>query len=168
MINKKVIVSWILVIIWAGLIFFLSSMDNNESNMKSKQIVNVVIEKEVATTSAEEATKKTFKGNEKEKEIKKLNIEFRKFAHAIEFFVLIILLIIALSNSGITGKKLFFIALIICFLYACSDEYHQTFVNGRTGRMSDVLIDTVGGMIGCVFAVIAKLIFKRKEEKSKI
>ena len=34
--NVKLIVSWLLVIIWAILIFTMSSMNSNESNTKSK------------------------------------------------------------------------------------------------------------------------------------
>ena len=43
-INRKVF-SNILVILWAGLIFFMSSMDTIESNGKSKIIINDAIEK---------------------------------------------------------------------------------------------------------------------------
>lgn len=32
----------------------------------------------------------------------------------------------------------------ICFLYACSDEWHQKYVDGRTALMSDVGIDAIG------------------------
>jgi VanZ family protein len=35
-------------------------------------------------------------------------------------------------------------AAALSFLYACSDEYHQTFVDGRSGTVTDVLIDSVG------------------------
>lgn len=47
-------------------------------------------------------------------------------------------------------------ALMICFLYACSDEFHQRFVDGRTGCMKDVLYDFVGfGTLSAfVFAVL--------------
>jgi len=35
-------------------------------------------------------------------------------------------------------------AAAISFIYACSDEYHQTFVAGRTGKPVDVAIDSLG------------------------
>ena len=59
-------------------------------------------------------------------------------------------ILIALKNSGVKGNKRFIIALVICFIYACTDEYHQTFVNGRTGQFSDTLIDTFGGFVSCL------------------
>ena len=40
------------------------------------------------------------------------------------------------------------VALLIAVLYALSDEAHQLFVAGRNGQMLDVLIDTVGAVLG--------------------
>jgi VanZ family protein len=37
---------------------------------------------------------------------------------------------------------------IICFLYALSDEFHQSFVPDRTPSFMDVTADTVGSLIG--------------------
>jgi VanZ family protein len=47
------------------------------------------------------------------------------------------------------------------FLYACSDEYHQTFVEGRIGQFSDVLIDMVGVFAGILFVFL--LVSLRKD-----
>ena len=82
--------------------------------------------------------------------LKKLNYPLRKAAHASEYFVFTILILIALKNSGVKGNKKFIIALVTCFIYACTNEYHQTFVNERTGQFSDTLIDTFGGFISCL------------------
>ena len=43
-------------------------------------------------------------------------------------------------------------ALLIVFLYAASDEFHQSFVPTRTALFSDVLIDTAGGAFGLFVA----------------
>ena len=52
---------------------------------------------------------------------------------------------------------------ILGTLYAASDEWHQLYVPGRAGRMSDVLIDSLGIFIGwIVFQVIIKI--RQKEE----
>jgi VanZ family protein len=40
-------------------------------------------------------------------------------------------------------------AAALSFAYACSDEYHQTFVDGRTGKALDVGIDSVGIALAC-------------------
>jgi VanZ family protein len=41
-------------------------------------------------------------------------------------------------------RKAFVYSAIIGVLYAISDEYHQTFVPLREGRMLDVFIDSFG------------------------
>lgn len=155
--------SWIFVILWAGLIFFMSSMDTNESNGKSKTIINDVVEKSVETTNGLGITDKHPTENKMNQVIEKLNYPLRKAAHASEYFIFTILILIALKNSGVKGRKVFIIALTICFIYACTDEYHQTFVNGRTGQFTDTLIDTIGGIIGCSIIVLKnKFVKKRK------
>ncbi len=37
--------------------------------------------------------------------------------------------------------------LLVVFLYAATDEFHQSFVPTRTAHFTDVLIDTTGGAI---------------------
>jgi VanZ family protein len=39
-------------------------------------------------------------------------------------------------------------ALVLTLGYAISDEFHQSFVPGRTGRATDVLIDMFGAVLG--------------------
>jgi len=45
-------------------------------------------------------------------------------------------------------------AVVISFLYACSDEYHQTFVETRHGSPVDVLIDSVGIAVTAVLVTL--------------
>lgn len=40
------------------------------------------------------------------------------------------------------------LAWLLAFLYAVSDEFHQTFVPGRNGTVTDVFIDTLGAGLG--------------------
>ena len=69
----------------------------------------------------------------------------RKCAHITEYFILTILLIRAFRHSFQIGFRFLIVfASAISFLYAISDEYHQTFVVNRCGCPSDVLVDTVG------------------------
>lgn len=41
-------------------------------------------------------------------------------------------------------------ALLISFAYACLDEWHQSFVAGRSGKMADVGIDAIGFITAAV------------------
>lgn len=161
---RKVVISWTLVILWACFIFYMSGMDTTESNTKSKGTLNQIVEKTVETTNRMGITDKHPSENRMKEFIDKYNYLFRKFAHASEYFILTILLLVALKNSGVVGKKIFIFALLICFIYSCTDEYHQTFVIGRTGQFSDCLVDTLGGFIGsAIYYLIYKLIKIKKK-----
>ena len=142
----------------------MSGMDTTESNTKSKGTLNQIVEKTVETTNGMGITDKHPSENRMKEFIDKYNYLFRKFAHASEYFILTILLLVALKNSGVVGKKIFIFTLLICFIYSCTDEYHQTFVIGRTGQFSDCLVDTLGGFIGCaIYYLIYKLIKIKKK-----
>jgi VanZ family protein len=74
----------------------------------------------------------------------------RKGAHFFIYFVLGLLVMVALqSHEKVGNKGLLVRAVLICGLYAMSDEYHQTYIAGRSGQWSDVLIDTSGALLGC-------------------
>jgi len=77
---------------------------------------------------------------------------FRKCCHLAEYAVLGLLVWRALH-----GTKSFLApwswpkvggTLLVVFLYAATDEFHQVFVPGRTPMISDVFIDTAGASIG--------------------
>ncbi|MGL5056516.1 MAG: VanZ family protein [Fusobacteriaceae bacterium] len=52
------------------------------------------------------------------------------------------------------GKKEMLKTLCFVALYALSDEYHQSFVNGRGASPYDVGIDSLGGALGIVLGKI--------------
>ncbi|MER2173643.1 MAG: VanZ family protein [Carnobacterium sp.] len=90
----------------------------------------------------------------------------RKNAHFFIYFVLGVLVKVALMNSGVTGFKAIGIGLVICVGYAFSDEIHQLIVPGRGGQLSDVVIDSCGAGLGMVLQVLfVKLLLKRNQNK---
>ena len=52
------------------------------------------------------------------------------------------------------GKIAPWLALGLCILYAITDEIHQSFVPGRSPRVMDVGIDTLGTLLGLLPAMI--------------
>ena len=68
----------------------------------------------------------------------------RKIAHITEFAILTFLLFRAISVQG--GKAIIY-SLIIALFYAFSDEFHQSFVQGRECSFRDVGIDSVSILI---------------------
>jgi VanZ family protein len=47
-------------------------------------------------------------------------------------------------------------------LYAASDEFHQLFVDGRAGMLSDVLLDTCGVAVGSLVLTFLLCAFKKR------
>ena len=74
----------------------------------------------------------------------------RKGAHMFEYFVLTLLLWYALRQFRMWQLTKFNLIFIVSFLYALSDEWHQSFVAARSGNIFDVGIDTIGIVIGLV------------------
>ena len=91
----------------------------------------------------------------------------RKTAHFLEYAVLCFLYFRALrQTTSWSSKKSFFLALFLAFIYALSDEYHQTKVTGRTGKIFDVGVDFCGAIFGGIF--FKKLIGKLPEKIKKL
>lgn len=73
------------------------------------------------------------------------NLDIRKLAHFTIYFLLGTNYFLAFRELNFeSGIK----AIILTFLYACSDEFHQSFVPNRGPSFKDVLIDTSGGFLG--------------------
>lgn len=45
--------------------------------------------------------------------------------------------------------------------YAATDEFHQIFVPGRAGMVTDVMIDSSGALAGILLAALAGFIITR-------
>ena len=69
----------------------------------------------------------------------------RKATHFSEYFVLTALWWWALSTR-MRARNAVLPAVAIAVAYAVSDEWHQTFVDGRVGTWTDVLIDSAGAL----------------------
>jgi VanZ family protein len=84
-----------------------------------------------------------------------IDFVLRKIVHMAEYALLAVLWCRALRTTT-SERNALIAALTITVLYACSDEYHQTFVEGRHGTPVDVLIDTVGASLGLFAATRAR------------
>ncbi len=80
-------------------------------------------------------------------------IVFRKLGHITGYALLTALWAWALQ--GVVRRPVL-LAVCIALAYACTDEFHQTFVRGRTGTPRDVGIDAIG------MAIVALLIAMRR------
>lgn len=84
------------------------------------------------------------------------DLVFRKIAHASEYFVLAYLFFRALKEHGLQFYYVIFLSFIGALSYAVSDEFHQTFIHGRSGNIIDISIDGIGIIIFVILIVLNK------------
>ncbi len=139
---------------WCLAIFKLSDMDAVNSNDKSTSLVEKAIRKVIDITNEYDISH-AYPSDEKIQEATEfINAPLRKVAHATVYCVMAILIIL---TGTILFKHRHYLALclatiFLCFVFAMTDEYHQTFIDGRTGQMLDVIIDTAGACVGIIIA----------------
>lgn len=134
--NKRLVLAWTLLILWMLFIFIMSSfngvMSSNQSGSIAVLIYNLF---DISDTE-------------------KVSFIIRKCAHVSEFFILGILVINLVSKYNV--KHIYLISFIVCVLYASSDEFHQLFVPGRSGQVTDVLIDLIGVVLGLLLVFLIR------------
>ena len=132
----KLVISWILLIIWAVVIFDFSSQNGVASSNLSDSLVYRVVD--LFVTDMNSISELTFHY---------LIFFVRKATHMAEYGILGLLIYNVLNNYRFFKTQLNLWVLGFSAIYALSDELHQTFVAGRSGSIVDVLIDTVGVII---------------------
>jgi len=142
---KSKVFWWICIILWCGLIFYMSSKNAAESSNQSFFLADLLNHwlKQLfgphAFTLSEDVVRKT--------------------AHFIEYLVLGCLLFMGFLDRSRPGRTILFV-FIAGFLFAVSDEVHQLFVPGRTMRPFDVLVDLAG--ISASVLIIRQKILRRE------
>ncbi|MCD7981111.1 MAG: VanZ family protein [Clostridiales bacterium] len=79
--------------------------------------------------------------------LERISTPIRKTAHITEYTVFYLTLLAAWHVTGLRKRKWVGAAMLTVFLYACSDEFHQLFVDGRSGQFTDVMIDCSASLI---------------------
>lgn len=155
--NKKrtiiCIIIFLTIILWIGGIYKLSSMNTNSSNGKSESIISIFIEDTLEITNKYGITNSHPNKNKINKATSLLNKPLRKVMHASVYFVLAFLVVFFINYLFKNKKYLlsFLISILLVLVLASLDEYHQSFVYGRTSDIKDILIDTIGGVCGTLF-----------------
>lgn len=143
----------ILAIVWMCIIFGFSAQTKEESGAVSESVTYHMVS----------STRMFFHldiSDERVKEIADAIEGFvRKLAHMTEYGVLSVLLFIWIGQWEMSFLRRAGTASGAAAVYAATDEIHQVFVAGRSGRFSDVCIDTAGAVLGiAVFVLIVKLV----------
>lgn len=152
--NKKKIkyVKCIIAIICCIIIFSFSAVPATASTKQSKGLTYNVI--------------KLLNGNklserDLEKLTKKINPVIRKIAHFSIYMILAIFTYMFIEELNTKSKsekerlrKNILYTCIFCIIYAIFDEIHQIYVPGRTGKVIDVVIDTLGSCMGIAILLL--------------
>lgn len=136
-------------------IFYLSSQDADESSQTSGFFTDFILNHFVKGYT-------DFTPEHKDEINEWLSFIIRKCAHFSAYASL------GFCTSCAVGKRRLFslgslLAWGICILYACSDEFHQRFVAGRSCELRDVIIDSSGALTGLLAAMLAMWIVSRKK-----
>ena len=143
-------ISWMAVLVWMTVIFYLSHQPVTLSNGLSTGVTEVIVGKvEVVATDYEF-------------NMASANHIIRKNAHFFIHFVLGLLVCNALRKSGVVRSLGLVLALLICVVYAISDEVHQYFIEGRGPQVKDVLIDSSGALAGIVLYCVTTLLLNHR------
>ena len=161
------IISIIFVLLWMYVIFRFSASSATDSGNMSGWVVDLFYK------IIEMFTGKNLQTSLSVDHLATIHLLIRKLAHMFIYFVLSISVMITLFTFPLKLFTRSLITILICFVYACTDEFHQLFVDGRGGAFSDVLIDTVGAILGVIFSlilycVIYTIFFKYYHRKHKM
>ena len=155
-INRVFIFLTVLVMV---LIFFFSSQNGDESAHTSSTVVRFILSIFIRGFSA-------IGEEEKLSLISQYSHIVRKVAHFTEFAALGFCLSVSLSTS----KRRFRVlprsgaALLVCALYAISDEAHQILSDGRGPSLVDCAIDISGSAVGIITALVISYLIGRRHK----
>lgn len=96
----------------------------------------------------------------------KIDYPIRKTAHATEYAILGMLLVGAYVDREKTRRARILFPWLIGTAYAATDEFHQLFVPGRSGQISDVCLDSVGVFTGVLILWIIIALKERKHTQT--
>jgi len=156
--QKKVIIYILIILFWMGMVFMFSSQNVTKSDDLStsiaKKAMNIVHKEDNLTAWQEKQL------------LDKYDHYIRKFAHfsiyLIGGFIIISFIKLFVKNNAISILS----TVLIGLLYAGSDEFHQSFVDGRGAMFSDVLLDTAGVITGALlYCIILAIVNKIKKIK---
>ena len=149
--NKKELKTNILRIIFIILIITNCAIIfkySNQNAVESTEVSNGTLYKII----------KAISGNASDEIVKEYDPILRKIAHFGIYTSLGIwcgsLLCTFFENENNKDRKRIIIAVAMGFLYACSDEIHQLFIEGRAGKIIDVIIDTMGVANGVLLVLL--------------
>jgi VanZ family protein len=98
-----------------------------------------------------------------------VHIICRKLAHLTEYGIFALLVYRSLPTQGSLGGRLqrAFLSVLFAAAYSLTDEFHQLFVVGRHGKVTDCAIDSVGAALAMLFAFGCRRFLSNSEEEEQ-
>ena len=165
--KSRIVRCGILTVLIMIMIFIFSSMDAAHSGAVSGFLANFIDSLKLGELLPDIANQVSTEGR------------LRKLAHITIYFML------GLSNCAMFQACFFqraadgdcridsvdILKALLCsvtfsFLYACSDEWHQTFVSGRSGKFSDVGVDAIGFVSAAIVSIMITCLMGKTEKNS--
>lgn len=149
-------ISWIPAVFIMIMIFNFSSKTANTSDESSTIIADGIL------NVYENITDVQLQEDVRDVRLSILNYIVRKSAHFTEYLLLSLAFIFQFVVWKKSGWRLFLWVIGLTAIYAASDEFHQLFIMGRSGRIQDVMIDTTGAIFGFLLFSLMKNRLKGK------
>ena len=93
--------------------------------------------------------------------LKRTESVIRKMAHFSIYTLMGFLLMSFISTYDLKENKRIMVSLCIGAIYAISDEIHQLFVPGRSGQITDILLDSMGVLLGILLVLTGIEVYKK-------
>lgn len=149
------IISWLLVITWMIVIFLFSNQVGDDSKVTSGNTIRKIITffyHDISEVRLEEITEA-------------LQPFTRKLAHFTIYTIGGIVLYNLNNTYKSERKNKILYSIIPGVMYATTDEIHQYFVPGRSCRIFDVFIDSLGVITGILIYLLILAIIKKVGRK---
>ena len=148
------IVSVVLMLVWMSVIFAYSAKNAATSTQESKRLGRMLGRLVVSDWNE-------WSPEQQDEFASRWDHPVRKAAHFTEYTILGILIM----NTFLAWKTKKGRAVLLSFVsgtfYAATDEFHQTFVPGRAGKISDVGIDACGVLAGTLIFLGLYILHKK-------
>ena len=139
------------------IIFGFSSQDGETSGGLSRSITNKILQLSSKYNNLEQ--------KEKDQVSDRTEKIIRKIAHFSIYTLVGLLLMGLLSTYKIKENWRIMLSVFLGMIYAISDEIHQGFTPGRSPRIADVYIDTLGVILGILLILLFIKIYERILQK---
>ena len=138
---------WLLVILWAAAIFLLSN-NPDPYGLLPEKIYQWVYKTHITGI--------------------RLTKILGLLGHMVQFGILAVLLVRALAWPGALSPKHVWWSILLSALYGLTDEIHQLFVPGRAFQWLDLVMDSLGILLGLALYVFVQFMRSKSQEQQSL